>query len=106
MKVGIVGSWLVGATAADDLVLRGVGREVVLVDKKMERARDEAEASGAVAFIQLALIAQLPLARGHLTRVGRLALSFCGGLRLRPRLLGCGLASDARGDGGGSARRR
>jgi L-lactate dehydrogenase len=42
MKVGIVGSGLVGATAAYALVTRGVGREVVLVDKN--RARAEAEA--------------------------------------------------------------
>ena len=43
MKVGIVGSGLVGATAAYALVLRGVGREIVLVDKNMERARAEAD---------------------------------------------------------------
>src|SRR5436305_3888771 len=43
MKVGIVGSGLVGATAAYALVLRGVGREIVLVDKNMDRARAEAD---------------------------------------------------------------
>jgi L-lactate dehydrogenase len=42
MKIGIVGSGLVGATAAYAMVMQGVGREVVLVDKN--RARAEAEA--------------------------------------------------------------
>jgi L-lactate dehydrogenase len=43
MKVGIVGSGMVGATAAYSLVMRGVGREVVLVDRDKERAIAEAE---------------------------------------------------------------
>jgi L-lactate dehydrogenase len=43
MKVGIVGSGLVGATAAYALVLRGVGREIVLVDKNVQRAAAEAD---------------------------------------------------------------
>jgi L-lactate dehydrogenase len=42
MKTGIVGSGFVGATAAYAMVMRGVGRRVVLVD--MNRARAEAEA--------------------------------------------------------------
>ena len=42
MKTGIVGSGFVGATAAYALVMRGVGRRVVLVD--MNRARADAEA--------------------------------------------------------------
>lgn len=42
MKTGIVGSGFVGATAAYALVMRGVGRRVVLVD--MNRARAESEA--------------------------------------------------------------
>jgi len=42
MKTGIVGSGFVGATAAYALVMRGVGRRLVLVD--MNRARAEAEA--------------------------------------------------------------
>src|SRR3954464_8698861 len=42
MKVGIVGSGLVGATAAYALVMRGVGREIVLVDKNAARAAAEA----------------------------------------------------------------
>lgn len=42
MKVGIVGTGFVGATAAYALVMNGVGREVVLVDKNEARAKAEA----------------------------------------------------------------
>src|SRR5262245_27899635 len=43
MKVGIVGSGFVGATAGYALVMSGVGREVVLVDKNQARAEAEAD---------------------------------------------------------------
>jgi L-lactate dehydrogenase len=43
MKVGVVGAGFVGATAAYALVMKGVGREVVLVDKNAERASAEAD---------------------------------------------------------------
>jgi L-lactate dehydrogenase len=43
MKVGIVGSGFVGATAAYALVMKGVGREIVLVDKNADRAAAEAD---------------------------------------------------------------
>ena len=43
MKVSVVGSGFVGATAAYALVPQGVGREVVLVDKNLERAKAEAD---------------------------------------------------------------
>ncbi|WLD10414.1 L-lactate dehydrogenase [Planctellipticum variicoloris] len=43
MKVGIVGSGLVGSTAAYALVMQGVGREVVLVDRNACRADAEAD---------------------------------------------------------------
>ncbi|MFN8373986.1 MAG: L-lactate dehydrogenase [Anaerolineae bacterium] len=43
MKIGIVGSGLVGATAAYALVMRGIGREIVLVDKNTKRAQAEAD---------------------------------------------------------------
>ena len=43
MKVGIVGSGMVGATAAYALVMRGVGSEIVLVDVDQARARAEAD---------------------------------------------------------------
>jgi L-lactate dehydrogenase len=43
MKTGIVGSGFVGATAAYALVMRGVGRRVVLVDMNKARANAEAD---------------------------------------------------------------
>lgn len=43
MKVGIVGAGFVGSTAAYALVMRGVGREIVLVDKNADRAIAEAD---------------------------------------------------------------
>jgi L-lactate dehydrogenase len=43
MKIGIVGSGLVGSTAAYALVMQGVGREIVLVDKSRARAAAEAD---------------------------------------------------------------
>lgn len=42
MKVGIVGAGAVGATAAYAMVMRGLGREIVLVDIDKKRARAEA----------------------------------------------------------------
>jgi L-lactate dehydrogenase len=43
MKVGIVGSGFVGATAAYAIVMRGIAREVVLVDLDERRAKAEAD---------------------------------------------------------------
>src|SRR4051794_36514966 len=43
MKVGIVGSGFVGATVGYALVMQGVGREIVLVDKNAARAAAEAD---------------------------------------------------------------
>ena len=43
MKTGIVGSGFVGSTAAYALVMRGVGRRVVLVDQNRSRAESEAD---------------------------------------------------------------
>src|SRR5246127_2229984 len=43
MKVGIVGCGFVGATAGYALVMQGVGREIVLVDKNTDRAAAEAD---------------------------------------------------------------
>lgn len=43
MKIGIVGCGLVGSTAAYAMVMNGVGREIVLVDLKPERAQAEAD---------------------------------------------------------------
>ena len=43
MKTGVVGSGFVGATSAYALVMRGVGRRVVLVDQNRSRAESEAD---------------------------------------------------------------
>ncbi len=43
LKVGVVGSGFVGATAAYAMVQQGVGREIVLVDMRRERAVAEAQ---------------------------------------------------------------
>lgn len=43
MKVGIVGTGLVGSTAGYALVMQGVGRELVLVDRNSARAEAEAD---------------------------------------------------------------
>ncbi len=42
MRIGIVGSGLVGSTSAYAMVMRGVGREIILVDKNEKRAEAEA----------------------------------------------------------------
>jgi L-lactate dehydrogenase len=43
MKIGVVGTGFVGASAAYAMVMRGVGREIVLVDKNTARAQAEAD---------------------------------------------------------------
>jgi L-lactate dehydrogenase len=43
MKIGIVGTGLVGSTAAYAMVMRGVGREIVMVDLNKARAQAEAD---------------------------------------------------------------
>ena len=41
MKVGIVGSGFVGSTAAYAMVMKGIGREIVMVDRNEKRAKAE-----------------------------------------------------------------
>ena len=43
MKIGVVGAGFVGATSAYALVMRGIGREIVLLDQRAERALAEAD---------------------------------------------------------------
>jgi L-lactate dehydrogenase len=43
MKIGVVGSGLVGSTAAYALVMQGIGREIVLIDKNEARSQAEAD---------------------------------------------------------------
>jgi L-lactate dehydrogenase len=42
MKIGIVGSGFVGSTAAYAMIMQGIGREIVLVDKNEKKAESEA----------------------------------------------------------------
>ncbi len=42
MKVGIIGTGLVGSTAAYALINQGIGREIILVDLNQERSKAEA----------------------------------------------------------------
>ena len=42
MKIGIIGSGAVGSTAAYAMVMQGIGREIVLIDRNKERAEAEA----------------------------------------------------------------
>jgi L-lactate dehydrogenase len=43
MKIGIVGTGMVGSSAAYALIMRGIGSELVLVDKNSRRAQAEAD---------------------------------------------------------------
>jgi len=43
MKIGIIGSGFVGATAAYAMVMQGIGREIILVDKNSARAQAETD---------------------------------------------------------------
>jgi L-lactate dehydrogenase len=43
MKIGVIGTGYVGATAAYAMVMRGVGSELILVDKNQGRAQAEAD---------------------------------------------------------------
>jgi len=43
MKVGIVGTGFVGSTAAYAMVMQGIGREIVMVDRNSDRAGAEAD---------------------------------------------------------------
>jgi L-lactate dehydrogenase len=81
MKVGVVGSGMVGATAAYALVMRGVGREIVLVDKNEARAvADADDIRHAVPFAH-------PLevrAGGYADLAGCKAVVLCAGVGQKP----------------------
>jgi L-lactate dehydrogenase len=81
MKVGIVGSGFVGATAAYALVMQGVGREIVLVDKDTGRAAAEAD------DIRHAVPFAHPLdirAGGYEDLVGCRVILLCAGVGQKP----------------------
>jgi L-lactate dehydrogenase len=81
MKIGIVGCGMVGSASAYALVMRGVGREIVLVD--LNRARAEAEAndiSHAVPFAH-----PLTVRAGDYAELrGARAVVIAGGVAQRP----------------------
>jgi L-lactate dehydrogenase len=81
MKVGVVGSGLVGSTAAYALLMRGVGREIVLVDKNEARATAEAD------DIRHAVPFAHPLevrAGGYADLAGCRAVVLCAGVGQKP----------------------
>jgi L-lactate dehydrogenase len=81
MKVGVVGSGLVGSTAAYALVMQGVGREIVLVDKNEVRAAAEAD------DIRHAVPFAHPLevrAGGYADLAGCCAVVLCAGVGQKP----------------------
>lgn len=81
MKVGIVGSGRVGATAAYALVMRGVGREIVLVDKNAARAASEADdVRHAVPFAHALEVR----AGGYPDLAGCKAVVLCAGVGQKP----------------------
>src|SRR5262245_14193060 len=81
MKVGIVGSGFVGSTAAYALVMRGVGREIVLVDKNADRAAAEADdIRHAVPFAHALEVR----AGGYADLAGCRAVVLCAGVGQKP----------------------
>jgi L-lactate dehydrogenase len=81
MKVGVVGTGFVGATAAYALVMRGVGREIVLVDKNEARSAAEAD------DIRHAIPFAHPLevhAGGYPDLAGCKAVVLCAGVGQKP----------------------
>jgi L-lactate dehydrogenase len=81
MKVGIVGSGLVGSTAGYAMVMRGVGRELVLVDKNADRARAEADdINHAVPFAKPLRVA----AGDYSDLAGCQAILLCAGVNQKP----------------------
>jgi L-lactate dehydrogenase len=81
MKVGVVGSGLVGATAAYALVMRGVGREIVLVDRNEARAVAEADdIRHAVPFAHALEVR----AGGYADLAGCRAVLLCAGVGQKP----------------------
>jgi malate/lactate dehydrogenase len=60
VKIGIVGCGMVGSASAYALVMRGVGREIVLVDLNRARAGDYPDLAGARVVVIAGGVAQKP----------------------------------------------
>jgi L-lactate dehydrogenase len=81
MKVGIVGTGMVGSAAANALVLRGAASEVVMIDRDARRARAEAEdILHAVPFAHITRVR----AGGYADLVGSGAVILAAGVSQRP----------------------
>jgi L-lactate dehydrogenase len=81
MKVGVVGCGMVGSASAFALVMRGVGREIVLVDMNRERAEAEADdISHAVPFANPLMVH----AGGYPDLAGCRAVVIAAGVSQRP----------------------
>jgi len=81
MKVGIVGTGFVGSTAAYAMVMRGVGREIVLVDQNAARAAAEADdIRHAVPFAHALEVR----AGGYADLAGANAVVLCAGVGQKP----------------------
>jgi L-lactate dehydrogenase len=81
MKVGIVGTGFVGSTAAYAMVMRGVGREIVLVDLNAARAAAEADdIRHAVPFAHALEVR----AGGYADLAGANAVVLCAGVGQKP----------------------
>jgi len=81
MKVGIVGCGMVGAASAFALVMRGVGREIVLVDVNRQRAEAEAnDIAHAVPFAHPLTVR----AGGYADLVGCRVVVIAAGVAQRP----------------------
>jgi L-lactate dehydrogenase len=81
MKVGIVGSGFVGATAAYAMVMEGIGREIVLVDKNETRSRAEAnDIYHAVPFARPLKVTS----GGYADLVGSCAVIIAAGVNQKP----------------------
>jgi L-lactate dehydrogenase len=81
VKVGIVGAGAVGATTAYALVMRGIGREIVLVDK--DRARAEAEADDVLHAVPFAHALDVA-AGGYAELAGCRVVVLAAGVAQRP----------------------
>ena len=81
MKIGVVGCGFVGSTAAYAMVMQGVGREIVLVDKNHDRAIAEADdIRHAVPFAH-----PLEIRAGSYAELeGSLAVVLCAGVSQKP----------------------
>lgn len=81
MKVGIVGAGLVGAATGYALLMRGVGREIVLVD--LDRTRAEAEADDMTHAVPFANALTID-AGGYEDLAGAVAVVVAAGVSQKP----------------------